>query len=198
VYDVDVVMDLAHQVGTCIANEFSTIEAEDVTQEVLMDLYEKEHRLSSDDPDYLYKVMYDAGRRYAAGSLYDNVVATAEIVYNRDEVKALLKEVTLDEETLEHDDKYVYGTISKKRGRVCTRLSNLQAAWKELSDSHRGTLLRKYRDGEDVHHELVNRAAEALTRALNIYLNQGGSHEGPGSRNVMSNARAQFETGEQW
>ena len=193
--DIGVVVGLANLVGARVAREYPGITAEDITQEAITALYEKSDRLTNFEQDYLYTVMYEAGNTYAARERYDYLVNTASYLYTPKEVKAVLEEAYFDPSFWEvptHKDDYLAAGISGQTDVVC--LSDMQNGFDRLSGHHTDTLVRKYRDGGEVHRETLARAVDALTRAMNVHVNRTEDTEGPGVRKALSNAQAQHQT----
>jgi DNA-directed RNA polymerase specialized sigma24 family protein len=190
-------MGLADRVGRRVANEFPGLEAEDIASEALVRLAERAEKLPTDDEGYVYRVLYREAVRYAAKERYDHMMGTATFVYTPREVRALLQEAYFDPAAWDvptAKDDYLTATVTKDT--LGVSLMDLHEAWKKLKASYREILLRRFRDDEEVKDtKAVTRAVEALTWNINRRVNRSGyAHEGPGTRQVMSNAEARYVT----
>jgi hypothetical protein len=192
----DEVMELAAKVGKRVAREYPGIEADDIASEALRQLVDKAESLNCDDEPYIYKVLYNDGVRYAAKERYDYMISTSKYVYQPKEVRALLEEaywVPSMWDVPSAKDDWMTATVSGAT--VGVSLIDIQEAWKNLKPDHADTLLRKFRDDLEVaDRKSVTRAVDALTRFMNYRANRPTDHEGPGAREAMSNAAAQFVT----
>lgn len=191
-------IEMAEAIGRSVAREYPGVEAEDLSSEALVVLMEKYPLLVGKDAGYIHRVLMEAATSHAAKERYEYMLGTSAYIYRPSEVRALLKEVYWSPDLWEvpsGKDDYLSATVSADT--VFVSVLDIQQAWSSLKRAYTDVLTRVFRDGhEPGHSQEVTRAIDALTRQLNWRVNRGRDHEG--SRTAMSNARAQYVTGENW
>ncbi|WP_170026629.1 hypothetical protein [Actinomadura oligospora] len=190
-------MKMASRVGRDVARQYPGIEAEDIASEAVTRFLEKAKRIGDAEAAYVYRVLERDAAAYAAKLRYDYVISTSQYVYTPREVRALLAEVYFDASAWDvptGKDDWLSAEIEGRS--IGISLMDLRVGMDRIKPEYRSILERRFYHGDDsMHRKDVTRAIDALTRAVNrIAARIGRSDEGPGSRTVISNAKAQHIT----
>lgn len=170
------------------------IDADDAYQEIWLRLFESDYldRLSEMDERARGFVLGRIGGQAASGYRDDYEVFSGNVSYGTDEVRKLLRA----------------GLYAKRRDELdpssetLTEFLDLQESAQALRDStphYAEVIAREYLFNEPIENrKLVQRAVDALTREMNRVSNRrfAGHTDGPGSRQVITNAMAQHITKE--
>lgn len=192
------VLKMARRVGRRVAAEYPGIDPEDISSEAVTRLAGKAHRLKDPSPDYVYRVLERDAVKYASEVRYDYVINTSQYIYTPREVRALLAHAYFNPECWDvphgRDDRLSAEIDARSLG---ISLMDLKEAMGRIRPEHQQVLETRFGLGEDVHRQRVQRAVEALTRAVNRLAAKRGrarGHEGPGARKAMLNDTAQYVT----
>lgn len=186
---------MAAKVGREVSRRYPGTEPDDIASEALARVYSRLDRLMDKEPGYLYKALRKGAIAYAAEQRYRYVVGTSQYIYTPAEVRVLLEHCYYDPAAWSVPtgrDDWLSAEIDGQS--IGVALMDMRAAMERIKPEHQRTLEKAFNDGENIHHEKVSRAVEALVRALNRHINRRGDREGPGARKAMSNAQAQYRT----
>ncbi|MEQ4716118.1 hypothetical protein [Nonomuraea sp. B19D2] len=202
-------MDTAESVGRNVARDWPFMDAEDVTQQVLLEACTRPDDYNVMETDELRSFLTRKAVAYCARERNDYVYRTARYLYTPEEVRVLLT-LAVESVGVEFDAPTKDGYVSAPdRGNVCVSLWDLSKALDGIPDRWRRILMRRAEcDGFDAEQrrQLVEagwkslseseqrtarRATERLAEVLNRVVNRTpGDHEGPGARRAIPNARA--------
>lgn len=191
----DELADLASRAGREVARKYPSIQAEDIASEALVRVYGRAARLSAYKPRYLYEVLRREGLRYAAQERYRYIVGTSQYIYTPREVRALLEHYYYDPSMWEVPtgrDDWLSAEIDGQS--IGVSLMDIQVALEKLRPDEQAIIEERYHRGgvnTSSKRKRLERAIDALTRALNRKVNASADHEGPGSRRAASNYEAQ-------
>jgi len=185
------ITELAKRVGKKYAAKYPGIDAEDISQEVLVKLVEHPDILRAfpENIAVVTALMGKLAAGYASMERYDYTVRSAKYLYTPDEVRALLEHAYWDESLRETsvptgpDDR----TALVVWQNVCVALWDLDAAFTALNPADAFRLQSRYWMGNefptDAAKKACYRAVDTLTRYLNERVNRSTvDHDGPGSR----------------
>lgn len=189
-------MELATQVGRRVASDYPGVDAEDIASEAYVRLLEKAPKMDDPSAGYIFRVLERDAGAYAAKVRYDYVVSTSQYVYTPAEVKAILSEVYFDPSAWDvptgKDDRLSAEISGRSLG---VSLMDMREAMNRVKPEYRKTLEDKFFREEDVHHQKVSRAVDAITRSLNrIAAKTGKGDNCPGARTAMPNDTARYVT----
>lgn len=185
-----------------LARAYPGIEAEDIQQEIYLEML-KPHRLRDAElvPEYVERQAYLAGKTYCEKERYDYMFHSAQYVYTPREIRALFAEAFFDRDIWQKaPTKETSPDI--QAGGVVISLWDLDQAYETLTASEQIAIQKKC----DMKETLIGGEQDRYERAIDKvtrYLNRGiamkdysgpEQHEGPGSRQAMSNADAQYIT----
>jgi DNA-directed RNA polymerase specialized sigma24 family protein len=204
------VMDVAESVGRKTAADWPFMDAEDISQEILLTACTRADEYNALNAGELRVSLTKEAVAYCARERNDYVYRTARYLYAADEVRVLLA-IAVESVGVEFDAPTKDGYVSAPdRGNVCVSLWDLAGALDAIPDAYRYVLLRRA-EGEAYktpdqraeaiqrgwkpvgrsEHMTYSRALERVTQVLNRIVNRApGEHDGPGSRKATSNARA--------
>ncbi|WP_343955640.1 hypothetical protein [Nonomuraea longicatena] len=211
----ELVRETAESVGQKVARDWPFLDAEDITQHVLLEACTRAYDYNAMEPDELWSFLTRKAVAYCARERNDYVYRTARYLYTPEEVRVLLAiavesvGVVFDAPT---EDGYV---AAPDRGNICVSLWDLSQALDGIPDRWRRILMRRAEcEGYDAEQRrkataygwkplseseqrTARRATERLAEVLNRVVNRApGDHDGPGARKAISNARAQAITHE--
>lgn len=186
----DEVLKLAEKVGRKVHRDYPSVERSEIVAEAL--IYIAETELKAPTAGKVFSVMEKAAYVYAAKERYRAMLETSQYIYLPVEVRALLRAYWNPDnwEVPTARDDYLYAAVQQRT--VSVSLMDIKAALTRLKPNHLKALERKFRDGQDVHRQLVKNAVDALTVALNRgVVNKAKSHDGPGARKPVSSVQGQ-------
>jgi hypothetical protein len=174
--------ELAAKVGREIAQKWSIVEADDVQQEILLHVAEEAKTIAryQDDEDLMRRVMYNAGRRYAAKERAYRDLMDDQYYYTPEEVRGVLR-------TFVYTDEEVANLIGRKDDLTrCTITDNITSAridaskaMPRLNKDYQEILLRLYVEGhpatDDAELRRGYRAVDALAAAMNRHIRTRGA-----------------------
>lgn len=191
----DEVKKLAEKVGRKVHREYPSVDRSEITSVALAKLAEVKDELKAPTKGHLFRVLERAAFKYAADERYRVMLETSQYIYTSGEVRALLKKYwdPMGWKVPTGRDDYLQAEVDQRV--VGVSLIDLQVCMEDLKPNYKRDLERKYKDCHPIHNELVQRAIDALVRALNRKVVQKTKdHDGPGARKAISNARAQHIT----
>lgn len=151
------------------------------------------------DPKAKRKTLHMIGQQIASSMRDDYEHFTGNYLYSTNEVRSILGSGILKEltETVELPGTDRDWAVGDKKS--VTRLEHVDVlnAFNQLEGHHRGILIRRFNQGEqldNVDRKDLTRAVDRLTDILNrTRRRQASQHNGPGSRKAISNSRARQE-----
>lgn len=168
--DYEWVSPIVKQAAGQLARGWPGIERDDIEQEIWVRLLPDFEKLP-EDPDYVGRCAYSAGRSYCSNERYYYTLKTAEWVYTPNEVRALFKEAYFDPcNWVEMPTKETSNSL--RAGGVVVLLWDLRRAFEALPEQYKEAITRCYRDEPGVKHDeatksRLRRAIDRATRFLN-------------------------------
>jgi DNA-directed RNA polymerase specialized sigma24 family protein len=207
------VIDVAESVGRKTANDWPFMDADDITQELLLIACTRPDDYNAMGEEELRAFLGRKAVAYCARERNDYVYRTARYLYTVEEVKVLLS-LAVESVGVDFDAPTKDGYVSAPdRGNVVVSLWDLQQALDGIPGNWRRILMRRaevegfnaqqrqaamdagWQPLSESEQRTARRATERLTEVLNRIVNRTpGEHDGPGSRRAMSNARGQVMT----
>ena len=172
-------MALVSDAARIIAAEWPNILDKDDAQSLIM-ISVLEHNLTATirdkvEPAKRVSYLVQIGRRIANKERVDYERFTGNLLYSTRDVRALLDAGAL---------------LNVDGGLFSASMTDVRLAVKTLPAQHREVLERRWRFNETViDRKSITRAVDALAAFMNR--RAGAAHEGPGSRNAMTNSAAQ-------
>ncbi|MEO3857459.1 hypothetical protein [Acrocarpospora sp. B8E8] len=190
-------MEAAEKIGHRLARKYYGIDADDITQEVLLAALKEWAFLSRLDDKTREAVLYKKGKVYCFKELDHAIKASGQWIYTSDVVSELLPHLFqdvsawLETPTPDRDDTH-------RSGGRAVYLWDIREAFKRLNDRETDVLTYRYRDGQKLNsadRAACSRAVEKICRVLNRHFAaRTDRHQGPGNRTVIGNAQAQYQT----
>jgi DNA-directed RNA polymerase specialized sigma24 family protein len=187
---------LAESVARRVSAEYPGFDAEDIRQEILLHVVEKQSTYeSSDYPDgQLRKNFRQIAIRYAGRERYAYIYHSAEYVYTSPEIRALFEDAFFQPEMWEKAPTKEDG-ISVTSGGIVVALWDLDRAYSALPVADAEVIAKRYERGDTLtpaEAMRLSRAVDKITRFLNNGVvkrqDEARMHDGPGlRRTVMSN-----------
>lgn len=181
------------RVATRVGREWEAVTtAEDIEQEITLHLLEKRtaKRLAEFDPAARRETLYRIGTQLAVQERVDYDYFTGNFLYSTKDVRSILES----------------GALTEGREKTRTERLDLDEGSRMLrgrNARYAGLVARRYLEGEQftssTDRKDLTRAVDALTECMNS-VNAGrsrGYDEGPGTREVLSNAQAQYRLSSQ-
>ncbi len=187
-------MTTAESVGQRVSREWPMIEADDITQHVLMKACTRVDEYNALDPAALYDAMRREATAWCAKERASYVTMSARYLYTPAEVRELL-ELWADggESTWALPPTKDGYLAAPDAGNIVVNVWDLKTAIGKLPDTWRGIIIRRITGDSLTPSEYRTwcRAIERLTLTLNRVVNAAPlDHEGPGARKAIPNARA--------
>lgn len=206
----DEIYRAARQAANAYGGKF---DADDIAQAISLDILANPTRYRSIRGALFMVILRRAGIRYCAEESARYLAFSEQYIYSAEEVKQLLGQyykseswpnglgqpVIRDEETFtDYRDRLEEWNNSTK---LVIDMLDIEYAVSKVSEAQRRVIVKRYRDRERLANKYeVNKHAEAI-KFLTFHINQrminrvvGDGHEGPGARQVMSNALARTLT----
>ncbi|MFJ5997568.1 hypothetical protein [Streptomyces sp. NPDC092370] len=193
---------IAEGVARRVAEEYPGIEAEDIRQEILLHVVEKEAVYEAAEyPDgQLRNNFRKIAVSYAGKERYTYIYHSAEYVYTSSEVRQLFEKAFFQPELWEKaptkDD-----AVSVAAGGIVVALWDLDRAYGLLPALDSQVIAKRYEQGESLSSAetmRLSRAIDKIVRTLNNSVvkrqQEAKAHSGPGSRDAMTNAHSQYVT----
>lgn len=189
------VIKLAEKVGRKVHRKYPVVERQEIVGEALAKLAEVKDKLEAPTKGHLFRVLERAAFRYAAEERYRMMLESSQYIYTSSEVRSLLRRYWDPNEWDVPTARDDYLTADIAGNVVTVSLVDIQVCLEDLKPNYKRDLERKFRDDHPVDSKMVQRAVDALTKALNRqFVQKTRDHEGPGARRAISNARAQAIT----
>ncbi|AEW94019.1 MULTISPECIES: hypothetical protein [Streptomycetaceae] len=169
--------ELAGKVAREIANKWCVVEVDDVKQEILLHAMEERRTLAehAEDHEFIRKVFWNAGRRYAAKERAYRDLMDDQYYYTPDEVRTVLR-------TFVYTDDEIGDVVGKKDDLTrCVISDNIMparldaaAALPKLSNEYQELIQRLYVYGmppvNDAERRRGYRAVDALALSMNRHI----------------------------
>jgi hypothetical protein len=174
------------------------IDAEDIASAIMEQVCRNPERIERhiEHKGWLWSVMYSEGVKYCNEQVRNFMYYSGEYFYTPDEVRQLLQRAYNPNVNIEDVIHITEATIS---------VWDLWTAFGKLNFRDKDLIVRKYQHKEvfdDTDRKAFYRATEKLAQILNRGteddLKAAKTHEGPGGREVWSNARSIYEVDTQW
>lgn len=187
---------IAESVAQRVADEYPGIDAEDIRQEILLHVAEKQSTYESTDyPDgQLRKNFRNVAINYAGRERYAFIYHSAEYVYTSSEVRQLFERAFFQPEMWETAPTMDDG-VSVASGGVVVALWDLDRAYSALPVLDAAVIAKRYEQGNALSSAetmRLSRAIDKITRSLNNGVvkrqNEAKSYSGPGLRRVGATA----------
>lgn len=200
-FNWDDTREVAHKVARKVAKEYPGISAEDVEQEVLLEVLKREDmfkRMNYEIPQ-LWRFLTNYARKYSNDERLAVYQWDSQYHYTTKEVRALCAEALFDRDAFYDKVERDVNLMTEFEEIMC-RVADLQAAYAKLREQDQNVIYRRYVIGESLSPADAKRL-ERATNHLAIVINKGKSirkvpkdHDGPGARKAISNAHARFIT----
>lgn len=180
------------------AYSFPKVEAEDVTQEIWVFLWEKEADFLANDCStaYVRTCIKNVARNYALKVRDTVLLETDTFYYSFDDVREMLPPFFGEPEGWANAP-VPDGCSTMTKNDNVEMVCDLSIAYEKLNKSQRNVLMRRYGLGEELNgadRTQASRALKKLVLTLNSDTDQKAkAHHGPGSRKAMSSARGVYE-----
>lgn len=179
--------------ATHVALEWAdVVEADDISQSIVVALLERPKILSqivAFEPQQRRQYLFRIGQQIASDERVDYEHFSGQYRYSTDEVRSLLESGALDSV----GDEPVGPVDGAESATFSVEDLDVRVAVRRLPESQQAVLMERFVIGrvpED--RKAVTRAVDALTRELNrTFRKAAEAHDGPGSRQAVSNATAQ-------
>lgn len=191
--------EIVEQAARFVAKDYPDIETDDIAQELYIILLQKPELLERED-DSLTSFLYGAARIIGKKIRGVHLYLSPQYSYRTSDVRRIL-ETTFDysewqggftpgDDYSEYDDNDIVMRVDVKW------------AFELMREDQQQAVLSRYRDGvipnsATPERRTLDRAVSRLTEILNTY-SRGEDYEGPGNREVMSNAKARYVLDKQW
>jgi DNA-directed RNA polymerase specialized sigma24 family protein len=179
-FDWEPVIEIAGKVAYEIAEKWSVVEADDVKQEIMVHLLEERERLAPHfgDTDFLRKVCWTAGKRFAAKERNHYDLMDDQYFYTPDEVRIALRSfVYSDEEIGQVIGKKDDLTQAKISDNIVTARIDAQKGLHKLSEGYKAVVERVFIYGlppRDANERRASyRAVDSLTQIMNRNIRTG-------------------------
>lgn len=182
--------DYSLSLGRKAQQEFYYLEADDISQDLMVFLLEKARLLRDKEPGYVKAAMREQSRRYSEDQRKQHLIISPQYAYRTSHVRKLL-------ENLNYRDKWIDAPVPDEaksmKGHDGIEMSS-DIAWafsKMQHGSYKDAIITRYADGivpenGSAESKKLSRAIILLCDILNSY-----SRPKPGRR-AMSNAKAQY------
>jgi hypothetical protein len=185
---------IAGQVARRVADEYPGIDAEDISQEILLSVLE--NRSTYEKTDYpegqIRKNFRQAGMKYAGKERYSFIAHSAEYIYTNAEIRLLFEKAFFQPELWEKaptkDD-----AVSVTAGGVVVALWDLDNAYNALAVDDQIVIAKKYEYDEELsvaERKRLQRAIDKIVRTLNNGVikrqREAKAYIGPGLRQAVS------------
>ncbi|MCZ0973139.1 hypothetical protein O1L55_20595 [Streptomyces albulus] len=212
----DKLYGLAEKAAKKVAPKFPGITAEDITQDVMIRFVESESsaRKTLDnyekDPRITFRMLLTMGNQVASKEIWDYRKFFGTVIYSEWDVRKLLEKgllITEERESFHEAQLNVLTTGRKSKKDFAEYVSlddkiDLESGFSGLKKEYQEVIKRRYIGGESLNateRQRLSRAIESLTKGMNsLSVKKNSDHDGPGSRQAMSNATAQALTGQGW
>ncbi|MFE0648525.1 hypothetical protein ACFVZH_08065 [Streptomyces sp. NPDC059534] len=187
---------IAESVARKVANEYPGIDAEDLSQEILLHVVEKEGSyVTADYPDgQLRKNFRQVAVSYAGRERYKFLYHSAQYVYTSPEVRALFEKAFFRPELWENPPTKDDGN-SVTAGGVIVALWDLDRAYGALPILDAQVIAKRYDREEPLSSAETMRLSRAVDKVVRVLNNgvvkrdaQAANHAGPGLRRVGARA----------
>lgn len=184
-------MSMAEDAARLASRNYTGIDAEDIQSAIMETVCRRPDRFERhlEHKGWLWSVFYGEAIAYCNQQVRNFMYYSGEYFYTPQEVRELLKVAYEGSVELDEMIQITEATIS---------MMDLQKAFNKLPFTDRDLISRKYQGGERFvkgDRSAFYRATERLARILNRGTEDTSKsrveHEGPGSRQAMSNAQAQ-------
>lgn len=196
---------VAHDVARKVSRQYPGCEADDIEQEILLEVVKREgtFRHMNYEVPQLYRYLTNYANKYCNEYRIRSYDWDEGHYYSAKEVRALCASALFDTEAFMET---VRGNenLEPRADIILERVGFLRDAYDELRDRERDVIYRRYVE----HESLENSDRALLYRAINLLvvkINKGTRREqyvpmdydGPGARKAISNRHAQFIMEEQ-
>lgn len=205
----ETVLSVAESAGKRAAADWPFMEAEDITQQLLLEACTRPDTYNSMNPGHLAEAFRRRAVAYCARERADYVTRTARYLYTPGEVSELLT-IAVETVGVDFDAPSVDGYVAAPdKGNVCVSLLDLRRALDTIPDAWRRLLLRRAESEgltaeqrkalaetgwaplTETEKRTARRAIDRLTEVLNRTVNRTAvEHDGPGARRAIPNGRA--------
>lgn len=190
----DELIKLANDAAKLAARSYFGIDAEDIASSILETVYKnaKRYERHLEHRGWLWSVFYAEAVKYCNACVRDFQYFSNEYYYTPQEVRDLLEKVYSTD---------VQDNESVQISEATLSMIDLAVAFHALNFKEKDLISRKLRDGEKMdatgrkaYYRATERLASLLNRNITGRSRERLTHEGPGSRKVLTNARAQSIT----
>lgn len=192
------------RIAASLAIQWPGIDREDIEQEMLAKIAENWEGLEAhgDRDSIALGLAKRRGTQYCSNERYHYQALTAEWIYTPAEVRHLLAEYYFDSEAWNAaPTKPQAGKQTVEADGISVALIDVKIAIEQLPEAAQAILIRAFSAQESLDagdRKRLQRAVDAVVSRLNRSVSQRfdfKSHDGPGSRQVVTNAQARFLTG---
>jgi hypothetical protein len=191
-------MSMADDAASLAARSYYGIDAEDIQATIMEIVCRRPDRIERhlEHKGWLWSVFYAEAIRYCNEQVRSYMHYSGEYFYTPEEVRELLKVAYDGSVDMDEMIQVSEATIS---------MMDLNRIFNKLNFREKDLISRKYQGGpklDSSERRAFYRATERMARLLNRSIEDGSKervgHEGPGGREVWSNARARYETDSAW
>lgn len=196
----------ARQVAADYGGRF---DADDIAQAIIMDMMTNPTRYNKIGGSLFFEILKRAGKRFCVEESAHFLVFASQYTYSTEDVKALLPQYYTaevwpnglsqplldDYETVEEfqDELEEWNNATQ----LVIDMMDIDFALDKISLAQRKVVEKKYRDGQRLESKYERNKHSEAVRFLAYHVNsratarmKGGNHEGPGARQVISNAQS--------
>lgn len=177
------------------ARSYWKVDAEDVEQEIWVFLWQKEEAFVSQErsAEYVRTCIKNCVYNYALKQRNTTLLETDTFYFGVDEVKALLPTFFSSYEAWASPQELPPGSETMTKNDNVEIYCDFSRVWDRLTEGQQDILSRRYQEGEDfpdaTDRKTLSRAVKRFMELLNQNKDQEAkSHNGPGSRKVITNA----------
>lgn len=198
---------VVNSVASNLAYNWPGIEQDDIAQEINLFLVSRWHNIATremSDADLKRAIRGLAEREgysYCVRERYFFQAHTSEWIYTPKEIRSVLPEYFQNPDMrLDAPKRPEHGNQTLTGDGLSIVAMDIKAAFEQLSEAEQVIIWRAYRDNERLYvndEKRLQRAVDRLTSILNRGVSDAfnhSDHDGPGSRQVMSNAQAHAAT----
>ncbi|MFG3582587.1 hypothetical protein [Streptomyces sp. NPDC047990] len=178
--DWDRLSQLADKVAREIAQKWVIVEAEDVSQEILLHALQEKHVIEKyqNDEDLLRRIFYNAGRRYASKERAYLDLMDDQYYYTPDEVRSVVRSfIYTDEEISSQIGKKDDLTRCVIGDNIVSARVDASLALQRINPEYRELIMRQYVYGlpaaDDAERRRGYRAVDALALEMNRNIRTG-------------------------
>lgn len=190
------------RIARYVAYDFPDVESEDLAQDLLVEVLNRGWENESPDNQRITLILKKVAKSRAAQYRAEHYILSPQFNYRISDVRRILETVFEANDWLKaalsaraEVGSRSSGEPSYNMDEVLVSHSDVHRAWKRLPHQYKVAIFLRYGLKEDPETEnagrQLRRAVARLTETLNSYQPRS-VHEGPGSRSIASNARAEY------